>query len=388
MSVQNLMDRESTRREVVRRLAVMGCGVAGASAFGGRVSASQQATPIARPGSAQPLVHRGVNYDIGTGGDGYISRSGSDRLYLKQEIQAIKDDLHCTSVGIFGGNFDTLLAAAEVALETGLHVRLQSRFNESAIDETVQLTVELAREAEKLAVEAETELILDLGCEMTLFTDGIIPGSSFDERVATLLNTLDHLPEYNRTLNEMFVQIIDGVRPVFSGRLTYGSGPWESVDWAPFDIVGVDHYRDADNAATYVSDLRSYGRHNKPVIVTEFGCCCYAGAENRGGSGYDIIDWTATPPSFKGDYVRSEATQAQVLMDLLDIFEAEQVYGAFAYQFIAPDIPHNLDPKQDLDMASFSLVKTYADGSDHDYQSTGYWEPKESFHALAARYAP
>jgi hypothetical protein len=45
--------------------------------------------------------------------------------------------------------------------------------------------------------------------------------------------------------------------------------------------VSVDAYRDAGNAADFAAGLRRQQRHGKPVAVTEFGCCCYAGAGRR-----------------------------------------------------------------------------------------------------------
>jgi hypothetical protein len=45
-----------------------------------------------------------------------------------------------------------------------------------------------------------------------------------------------------------------------------------------FDLVSVDAYRDAGNAAGYRDALRAYRRFGKPVAVTEFGCCTYRDA--------------------------------------------------------------------------------------------------------------
>ena len=50
-------------------------------------------------------------------------------------------------------------------------------------------------------------------------------------------------------LNEFLAGVVADARRRFGGRITYASGTWEPVDWTPFDIVAVDAYRDADNAA-------------------------------------------------------------------------------------------------------------------------------------------
>ena len=54
-----------------------------------------------------------------------------------------------------------------------------------------------------------------------------------------------------RDLNAFLADAVAAVRPAFGGPLTYSSGMWEDVDWGPFDMVGVDLYRDASNEATY-----------------------------------------------------------------------------------------------------------------------------------------
>src|SRR5262249_18045284 len=170
-----------------------------------------------------------------------------------------------------------------------------------------------------------------------LFADGIIPGHSFAERINNLLSTLDQLSVYNQRLNDVLQRAVTVTRAHFSGPVTYGSGTWEAVDWRDFDYVGVDAYRDATNAANYAEIVRSYHRHGKPVVVREFGCCCYEGAADRGGMGYDIVDWSKDVPELNGDYVRNESVQATYLAELLDVFAQEDVHGAFVYTFIEPN---------------------------------------------------
>ena len=75
------------------------------------------------------------------------------------------------------------------------------------------------------------------------------------------------------------------VRSRFGGPITYASGMWEPVDWSAFDIVSCDACRDEHNVATFHAELRKLGIHGKPVAITEFGCCAYAGAAAKGGMG-------------------------------------------------------------------------------------------------------
>lgn len=59
---------------------------------------------------------------------------------------------------------------------------------------------------------------------------------------------------------------------------TYAAAPWETVDWTPFDLVGVDAYRAAYNADHFADEMRAHFAHGKPVAVTEFGTCAYRGS--------------------------------------------------------------------------------------------------------------
>ena len=45
--------------------------------------------------------------------------------------------------------------------------------------------------------------------------------------------------------------------------------------------------------------VKGYLRHKKPLVIGEFGCCTYQGAEDRGEMGWDIVDWNAKPPRLK-----------------------------------------------------------------------------------------
>jgi hypothetical protein len=87
-----------------------------------------------------------------------------------------------------------------------------------------------------------------------------------------------------------------------------------------------------------------------------------------------------------GEYVRDEGLQARELTDVLSILDGVGVDGAFVFTFVSPTFPYNEDPKYDLDMASYSLVKSYADKHGTTYPDMP-WEPKKSFQAVADYFA-
>jgi hypothetical protein len=175
-------------------------------------------------------------------------------------------------------------------------------------------------------------------------------------------------------------------RCVFRGPLSYGAAQDEDVEWRLFDLVCLDYYGYHPDRAGHARELRGYPSHGKPLAITEFGSCAFRGAPRMGGMAWDVVDYTKTPPRIKDGLVRSEHTQAAYLVDVLSVFESMNLYGAMAYTFVTPDAPHRSEPRLDLDMASYSLVKVVRDRP-ADPDSPWRWEPKESFRSLAAAYA-
>lgn len=86
-------------------------------------------------------------------------------------------------------------------------------------------------------------------------------------------------------------------------------------------------------------------RVGKPVVVSESGTCTYKGAPERGGMGWDVVDYDRPEPEIVGGPVRSERTQATYLRDLLDVFEPMDLYAALTYNFVTPDAPHRSKPR-------------------------------------------
>jgi hypothetical protein len=229
------------------------------------------------------------------------------------------------------------------------------------------------------------------GCELTFFMKGLVDGETSFDRMGTFMKPWRLLKStlvkgsYNKRLNRFLSGTVSDIREVFHGKITYASGPWEKVDWSPFDLVGINYYRDEGNRDTYRERLREYKKGGKPVAVTEFGCCTYKGAEDKGGYGWAIVDRSKEPPRLKGHYVRDEEVRSKYLMELVQIFEEEGMDGAFVFTFVSPTYPYHDDPQFDLDKASYSIVKTYSDRTGNAYPGMP-WDPKRSFIYLAEHY--
>ena len=84
-------------------------------------------------------------------------------------------------------------------------------------------------------------------------------------------------------LNDFLARVRSRPRRV-PRALTYASLVWEDVDWDRFDIIGVDHYREAWIKDRYSEMLQPPLARGKPVVVTEFGMRIHQGADSEGGA--------------------------------------------------------------------------------------------------------
>jgi hypothetical protein len=388
------------------------------------------------------LNRKGVCYDVGRVLMGDNWRPKLDPKTTRRELAIIKDDLHCNAVRIQGLDIDRLVTASETALSLGLEVWFSPEMWDRSQRETLEYVVKAAEKAEGLRQRWPGKLVLSVGSELTLFSKGMVEGESVFDRMSRPSFWHDVMAgKHNGPLNSYLSDLNRATRNVFQGPLTYFSVPLETVDWKPFDFVGVDHYRDARIADAYGQMVKQYNSYGKPVIIGEFGCCTFRGADLLGGSGFTIafgmmegllgpdhkipkvfMDMARIPPKADGHYIRDEGLQARELADQLRVLDKAGVEGAFVYTFVSPNSPYRGDPMYDSDMASFSLVKSYAEseteeefrrqmvdqarallGADIDpgvlpkfsdvldRHGVTYpdmpWEPKESFRAVAEYYS-
>lgn len=335
---------------------------------------------------------RGVNYDVGIEfGERYHSRPEFDPAVTRRELDVIRRELHCNAVRISGTDPQRLAVAAEIALDIGLEVWLSPHLHDRSPHETFAYIVRCAGVAER-ARQRRNAVVFVLGCELTLFMKGILDGRNSIERFSkptTLITTILKLKlfkSHNKPLNAFLARAVPAVREIFHGPITYAALPIEAVDWALFDIIGIDHYRAKRNRATYSEPLQQLSGRGKPVVVTEVGVCAHQGAQDRGPRGFMIADFASDPPQLNGDYVRDEAMQASELSEILNQLDAADIDGVFVFTFATPALPARTQPRLDLDLAGYGLVKSY----DHPDGTTGAdlpWEPKQAFHTVAGIYA-
>jgi hypothetical protein len=343
------------------------------------------------------MNRRGVLYDVGRV-LGMPWRPVFDRPTVRRELQIIRDDLHCNAVKVCGRDLGRLVAATEEALRLGLEAWFSPELWDRPPDETLSHIAAAAGEAERLRRRWPDRVVFSVATEATLFVRGIVPGRTFNRRLANAVPAF-RAGRHIRPLGAFLTRAAGNARGVFGGPLTYAALPFEPVDWSLFDIVGVDHYRDSRSGPRYLERLRPLLAHGKPVVVTEFGMRTYQGADSDGNIGTGITDWRTVylhglplvgrlvrPRLVSGTHVRDEALQARRIAEDLAILDAAGVDGAFVCTFVEPLSTYSPDPRFDLDMGALSLVKTYAHAHGTTYPDMT-WEPKESFHAVADCYA-
>ncbi|SER81881.1 hypothetical protein [Streptomyces qinglanensis] len=307
---------------------------------------------------------RGINYDTGTFPGARLTRENFDPEPVRRELAVIATELHCDAVRISGRDPGRLSTAARYAADAGLEVWFSPFPVDLGPEEILELLIDCARRAEELR-RGGADVVLVAGCELSAFAHGFLPGDTHLDRLHAMATadmqwwaSLGPVPE---RLNAFLARAAAAVRTHFGGRVSYASGAWEPVDWTPFDLVGVDAYRTAQNAGTFRERLRALHFHGKPVAVTEYGACAYRGAGDLGG-----MAWQPPPGA-----VRDEDEQVRYLSELLDIFEEEGVDTALWFSFA------NYDKPGDRDLASYGTVRMLDETR---------WEPKPVFHAMSARY--
>jgi hypothetical protein len=333
------------------------------------------------PGAAIPrrLTHRGVGYEVA---DAATPSTGWNAVRMRGDLAAITDDLHASSVSVFGDGVGRLTQTAEEATRRGLHVWLQPRLGDVPCKDILDHLGEGGRHAEQLRRQGAS-IDLSVGAEFVLFVPGIVPGANAVERVENLLSGHFDAERMQRRLSAFVADAARVGRSTFGGRLSYAAAQDDVVDWRLFDVVGIDYYSSFPRRSQHLRALRRYMRLGKPVAIAEFGTCTYKGAARRGGLAWDVLDDSSQ--RLKGQLVRSERAQARYIVELLRIFEAVGLDSATVYQFVTPDMPHRRAHRYDLDVASYSIVKPIW-ATRNRPTPRWHWEPKEAFRALAHEY--
>ncbi|CCB72923.1 MULTISPECIES: hypothetical protein [Streptomycetaceae] len=332
----------------------------------------------------------GINYDTGFLSGGTTTHEPFLPDIVQREMRVIREDLRCEAVRVTGGDADRLETAARAAADAGLEVWYAPFTNGLTQDELLAFLLDAAERAERLRRDGARVVFLT-GSEITLFTDGFLPGDTLRERSAHLADPAAFralLPQLDVQLNAFLARVVNEVRARFGGPVGYASLAFEGVDWTPFDIAATDAgYRDATNAESFPDALRAQVARDKPLGVTEFGCGTFRGAYDLGGRGDSIVEWgdDARPLSMAAGTVRDEREQASYIREMLHIYDTAGVDAAFVYTFARRDLATTAldDPEHDFDAASFGVVRILPPGTAQGPYAGLGWEPKAAFHVMA-----
>ncbi|MEU6565130.1 hypothetical protein [Nocardia nova] len=334
-----------------------------------------------------------MTYDTGFIRDGGTSWETFDPAVVERELRIIRDDLHCTAVQITGGDAGRLEIAARHAAELGLEVWFSPYPLELTTAQILELFADCAQRAERIR-RAGAEVVFVTGVELTLMNRGFLPGETSMDRVGALFadpeTRNDRIAEVSARLDEFLREAVAVVRRHFHGKLTYCAIPFERIDWTPFDFVSVELIRSAEVADRFHEGVRTLVAQGKPLAITGFGAATWHGAADVAPRSMEIVEYdpTGAPIRLNGSYVRDEAGQAAYLTELLEIFDSAGVDSAFVFLFALHNYPHRPDgdPRDDLDLASFGIVKVLEARRGTTYPDMS-WEPKAAFGSVAKFYS-
>jgi hypothetical protein len=131
---------------------------------------------------------KGVCYDTGRAyGPGFVTRRVFDPAVTRRELQIIRDDLRCNAVRFQGTDIARLMTAATDALKLGgLQVWLSPELFKKSREATVAYLANPAPAPEPLREKFPGQLVFCVGTESSLFTKGIVPGRTVNQRIASI----------------------------------------------------------------------------------------------------------------------------------------------------------------------------------------------------------
>jgi len=160
-----------------------------------------------------------------------------DPSLTAHDIKVIANEMHANAIRIEGEEVERLVSAARSAHAEGLTIFFNPWKMNVPVAGLAEYYAMAARAAEGLRSEG-ADIIFVAGCEMTLFNEGILDGSTVLERVSGLAalaqdmqseKTMALLAEKAAILNDALRGIVARVREAFKGKVTYSAGMWEMV---------------------------------------------------------------------------------------------------------------------------------------------------------------
>ncbi|KAI5356503.1 hypothetical protein Slin14017_G130640 [Septoria linicola] len=163
-----------------------------------------------------------------------------DARLVEHDMETIASHLNANAVRIEGEDVQRLVVASRAAHAHGLTVFFNPWKMNATADETCAYLTDPSRAAEELRL-AGVDLILVITCEYSIFSKGVFPGETFNDRASWMGQQFREaamsprvLPETTRNksveLSKVLPTLSSIAREGFRGPSTYSSRTWESID--------------------------------------------------------------------------------------------------------------------------------------------------------------
>jgi len=306
----------------------------------GKSQASKYATVTVDPDQIYPtkplgLKYKGICYCAGKVTPELASYLTPSRDEMDEQLSTIHDELGCNAIIIMAGADyeDNLIECGRMAIGKGFHrVYILPRYFHHSIDETVDRIARFAPRVRALR-EASEVIHFMVGHELSLEISGIVPGDNWFERLDYCIKNPDWMDRVRATFPGMFKDIIAACEGKYGYKISYAAIMYAEIDAVPwsdpvFESVGID----ADiMPALGVTDERIFSqlselkrKFGKPVIVPDFACMTYTGADQYDGA----VLWKSWE---SGPY--DEDAQAKFIKSSCDVYNRAKIEGCFYYQY-------------------------------------------------------
>jgi len=258
---------------------------------------------------------------------------------LLESLTVARNDLGCNGVRLTSDKNDRLLSAVQIAKDLRFRsIMCSPRYVGSDLQATIDLISPFAEELESMR---DDSVILNIGNELSIDAHGLIPGETYDERVAWFNNNWNEYtsPKQQDKLNTWLRSIIKPVRAKFGGKITYSAQGGEEVRWSElgFDAVSKNDYYSTywDKPEDYVTRISNLCALGKPTYNTEWGYFTFEGSQKFGGAGWAYINNPGVPFYHGTTPVKySQEAQAEAIDECMRLLNRTRLEGIYLYVLI------------------------------------------------------
>ena len=306
------------------------------TAFDGQSSAVSKSALTVEPDQIYPakplkIKYKGMNYAAARTAPEFGSTPIPTTEEMNEQLSTIQTELGCNAIIVQAGDGyeDNLVECSRMALQKGFdRVYAYVRYMNSTLDQTVEKLGALATRVRSLR-ETYDSFVFMIGCEFPLSISGIIPGTTWFDRVRYATEHSDWWNLVASNEPKILRKILPVVKNNYGYPVAYAAmaGEISLVPWSDpiFGEVSPQMYPQYSPSATQawapkeLSDLKRFG---KPVIASEFGCATYKGAGLWGANDLNIAE-----------HSYDEDEQASYIDKYCNMLNKADIDGAFYYMY-------------------------------------------------------